>query len=775
MKYWGILLLLLLSTPRLQGQEYKYQIQGKVIDKEAEEPLPYATILIVGTQEGTVSDLDGNFELVTDHDTPLQIEVSFIGFQTQRIEISKRDNQFVRIELEPLNIIIGPPEIIEYRLPNHMRTPGSLQWLGKNQILRDDETLLNQALNRVPGVFMQSAALNTNRLTIRGIGSRTPFSTNRVRLYFGEIPLTNGVGESAIEDIDLSMLFNANVWRGPSPSRYGAGLGGMVQLQSYFDLQSPSAVEVRSVFGSFGLNRQVVNAQLVDGDWKNGLRLNVFRTHSDGYRNNNEVDRLGLSFLAKFGLGTNGETTINGFWSQGTAFIPSSLNEEDFRNNPQLAAANWQGVEGFESSDQFWLGIGHRQFLAEVNSGNWYYQLSTFMRLQDGLERRPFNTLDEHRQIIGLRTAFTFESAGHDPFPYFALGAELFQEQYQWQTYETLSEGIGLNLSDNRERRSYYQIFAEGRIPLAYRLNLHGGVNVNQTHYEYVDQFQFDSIDFSGNYRYQVIVSPNLSLRYEYQNHVAYLRASHGSSVPSLEETLTPDGAINPNIRPERGWNLELGARGKTARRNAALKDFAYDVVLYHMWVQDLLVAERITPDQFVGINAGRTQHLGLEVGLNYFHFVKAMKSHFHPYLNYHWARYRFVEFVDDGEDFGGNPLTGVPPHQLSAGLTWVFLKNFKVQADYQFVSSFSMRDDNTLQSDAYQTLNLQLGYELTWNAFSFSLGLGVQNVFDEQYASMILINAPSFGGNAPRYYYPGLSRNFFAKIGVRYVLPKLQ
>ncbi|MEO1712399.1 MAG: TonB-dependent receptor, partial [Bacteroidota bacterium] len=583
MKYWGFLLLFLLGTPRLQGQEYKYHIRGEVIDMEVEEPLPFATIILVGTQQGTVTDLDGRFDLVTDQEPPLQIEVSFIGFQSQRIELSKKENYFLRIELEPENIIIGPPEIIEYYLPDHMRTPGSLEWLGTNQILRDDETLMNQALNRVPGVFMQSAALNTNRLTIRGIGSRTPFSTNRVRLYFGEIPLTNGVGESAIEDLDLSMFRNANVWRGPSPSRYGAGLGGMVQLESHFDPQSPSSVEARSIFGSFGLNRQVVNAQLVDGDWKNGLRLNVFRTHSDGYRNNNGVDRLGMSFLAKLGAGTDGETTINGFWSQGTAFIPSSLNEEDFQNNPQLAAANWQGVEGFESSDQFWLGVGHRQFLAEMNRGNWYYQLSTFMRLQDGLERRPFNTLDEQRQITGLRTAFTFATGRRDPFPYFTLGAELFQEQYQWQTYETLAEGFGLNLSDNRERRSYYQIFAEGRVPLAYRLNLHGGVNVNQTHYEYVDQFQFDSIDFSGNYRYQVIVSPNVSLQYEYQNQVAFLRASHGSSVPSLEETLTPDGAINPNIRPERGWNLELGARGRTANGRTALKDFTYDVVLYHM------------------------------------------------------------------------------------------------------------------------------------------------------------------------------------------------
>lgn len=38
---------------------------------------------------------------------------------------------------------------------------------------------------------MQQGSLNTNKITIRGIGSRSQYSTTRIKAYFEEIPLTS--------------------------------------------------------------------------------------------------------------------------------------------------------------------------------------------------------------------------------------------------------------------------------------------------------------------------------------------------------------------------------------------------------------------------------------------------------------------------------------------------------------------------------------------------------------------------------------------------------
>ena len=50
-----------------------------------------------------------------------------------------------------------------------------------------------------------------------------------------------------------------------------------------------------------------------------------------------------------------------------------------------------------------------------------------------------------------------------------------------------------------------------------------------------------------------------------------------------------------------------------------------------------------------------------------------------------------------------------------------------------------------------------------------FNLFYGLDNIFDEKYASQILINATSFGGNQPRYFYPGNPVNYYTGLNINY------
>jgi iron complex outermembrane receptor protein len=60
-------------------------------------------------------------------------------------------------------------------------------------------------------------------------------------------------------------------------------------------------------------------------------------------------------------------------------------------------------------------------------------------------------------------------------------------------------------------------------------------------------------------------------------------------------------------------------------------------------------------------------------------------------------------------------------------------------------------------------------GYEKSFKKLSVSLSSGVQNLFDTHYASMILINATGVGSQSPRYYYPGLPRNYKTMLSLSY------
>ena len=63
-------------------------ITGIVISAEDNEPIIGASVLVKGTTNGTVTDLDGNFNLsVASNST---IVISFIGYSDQEFHISKR-------------------------------------------------------------------------------------------------------------------------------------------------------------------------------------------------------------------------------------------------------------------------------------------------------------------------------------------------------------------------------------------------------------------------------------------------------------------------------------------------------------------------------------------------------------------------------------------------------------------------------------------------------------------------------------------------------------
>ena len=131
---------------------------------------------------------------------------------------------------------------------------------------------------------MHSGTLNTNRIVIRGIGSRSLFSTNKVRAYLNDIPLTTGEGETTIEDIDLSIIDRVEVIKGPASSLYGAGLGGTINLKTKKADYLSTSLTNQSIIASYGTYRNVSSFR--HSSEKSNINLIYSRMHSDGYREN---------------------------------------------------------------------------------------------------------------------------------------------------------------------------------------------------------------------------------------------------------------------------------------------------------------------------------------------------------------------------------------------------------------------------------------------------------------------------------------------------------
>src|ERR1700746_3325670 len=84
-----------------------------------------------------------------------------------------------------------------------LSVPASVSVLTPAQLQLQPGNSLVPALNTVPGVRMEERSPGSYRLSIRGSLLRSPFGVRDVKVYFGEIPLTDAGGNTYLNAIDV--------------------------------------------------------------------------------------------------------------------------------------------------------------------------------------------------------------------------------------------------------------------------------------------------------------------------------------------------------------------------------------------------------------------------------------------------------------------------------------------------------------------------------------------------------------------------------------------
>jgi len=634
-------------------------------------------------------------------------------------------------------------------------------------INKTDGIILTPVLNKIPGVFMQQGGLNTNRITIRGIGARSQYGTNRVKAYFNSIPLSSAEGETVIEEIDLAAIEKIEIIKGPNSTSFGSGLGGVIHL---FARETPlleSFGKATTTFGSFGLLQQRLSGGY--SDTNSNLYSSYSDLRSDGYRANSSYTRKSFNIHGNQKIGNKGNLNFLGIFTRLKAYIPSSLNENDYKNNPEKAATTWAAAQGYESYDKLLLGLGYdHQF-----SKKWSLKSSLFSNFKDGYETRPFDILEDKTNLLGLRLHLNYKDFLFSlPFE-MSFGTELAAEKYQYSLFKNLylsqpGQGSiqGSQFSGIEQKRNYSNYFLQAEVLLLENLHLETGIALNTTQYSLKEVFKNNANNQDNTDSFGSIWSPRIGFSYKVgSNKNIYTSVSKGFSVPSVAETLTPGGQINTELKPEIGWNYEMGFKGNWFKNKVYT-----ELTFFSTQIENLLVARRTADDQYVGINAGSSSHPGIELIINY-KLLNSDDFQINPYFSAAINNFKFKDFVDREADYSGNELTGVPDKQWTLGLDFYSKKGFSVNLSYLTVGEIPMNDSNTKYSDAYSLLDIKAVYSFTiLKVLKTELNAGINNALDEKYAASILPNAVGFGAAQPRYYYPGNPINYYGGFSVSYV-----
>lgn len=86
MKYFFAIITQLLFVFALQGQ---YVLQGRIVDRETGQPLPFVNIIYNQQGQGVTSNLEGNFEITTSHRIT-QLRTSYVGYLPESIAVDDR-------------------------------------------------------------------------------------------------------------------------------------------------------------------------------------------------------------------------------------------------------------------------------------------------------------------------------------------------------------------------------------------------------------------------------------------------------------------------------------------------------------------------------------------------------------------------------------------------------------------------------------------------------------------------------------------------------------
>ncbi|SHJ35892.1 TonB-dependent Receptor Plug Domain [Hymenobacter daecheongensis DSM 21074] len=251
------LLCLLLSGPALWAQN-AISISG-VVQTEAGEPLPGATVFIKGTFIGSSTDRDGKFVLKADFtEPPVIISVSFVGYETRELGVSQA-KQEVRVVLPVSTNLTNAVVVSASRVAETItKVPVTIEKVNTRQVESLTTPDLLAGLARFRAVDVSSSSLLTSSISTRGFNSSRSERVIQMADYMDtQLPsLSNNFGNLlGIPDLDVESI---EIVHGPASALYGANAFNGVIL---FNSKDPFVSEGLSVRLRGG-NRDLLDGQL---------------------------------------------------------------------------------------------------------------------------------------------------------------------------------------------------------------------------------------------------------------------------------------------------------------------------------------------------------------------------------------------------------------------------------------------------------------------------------------------------------------------------------
>ena len=747
------------NSNSLQQQSGKERtITGQVVDAKG-EPLIGVSILVKGTTDGAITDLDGNYKIMTKSNNPVVV-YSYIGYKTQEIPLKGQT---------AINItMMDDTQVIDEVVVTALGIKRSEKALSYNVTQVDAESALavkdanfiNSLNGKVAGLNINSSSSGiggASKVVMRG--SRGIEQSSNALYVIDGIPMYNLSASGGSEEMQSQGSTEAIADINPDDIESMSVLSGAAAAALYGSNASNGAIVITTKKGKVGRVALTVSSNTemlspfvmpqfqnrygtsgTDASW--GKRLN--EANYRGYDPASDYFQTGL-------IGTESVTLSTGTEHNQTYLSAAAVNSRGIIPNNKYDRYNFT----FRNTtlfleDKMKLDVGAQYIMQKdrnmVNQGIYANPLSSAYLFPRGNDWEDYKMYERYDLERNMYTQYWPQGGGS-----FRL-----QNPY-WINYR--------NLRENDKDR--YMLSAALSYDILSWLNVAGRVRLDNSYNTYTQKYYASTIATIAEGENGFYGVTNTRDKQTYADLLLNINKTFGedwsltanigaSYSDNRSEALAVSGPIAanglPNFFTVAQLDKETGKREETGYREQTQSIFASAEVGYRSTYYLTLTGRNDWPSQLAGPNSKQSSFFYPSVGGSVVlsELFKLPESISYLKLRASWASVglpfgRFLAYPT----FSWNTSTGAyssqsayPLYDLKpertdsweVGLTARFLKHFNFDVSFYNTKTYNQTMDAKLSpTGGYSTfyaqtgnvrnrgVELSLGYKNTWNKFSWS------------------------------------------------------
>ena len=287
----GLFLLLLGLFLSFSSYAQDITVKGVVKDSKFGDPIIGASVLVKGTTNGTISDMDGNFTLAAPKDGTLTI--SYIGYKSQEIPVNGQQNLNIILDedVEALDEVV----VVGYATGSKRTISGAVERIKKEDMNQGVvNTPLESLKGKVAGVVISKTGgdpASKPSIRVRGTTSLSGGNDPLVIIdgVFGDLSMLDAIAPADIET--FTILKDAS-----ETAQYGSrGAAGVIVVTT---VKGKNGMKTLSYNGNFGISNVYKNLKMLSADEFRSTAKALGMTPLDMGGNTNffdEIEQLGYT------------------------------------------------------------------------------------------------------------------------------------------------------------------------------------------------------------------------------------------------------------------------------------------------------------------------------------------------------------------------------------------------------------------------------------------------------------------------------------------------